>query len=95
MTRSQSQECCRSAIKSPMMCMRSNADGRYPTLSARRRGDDRARNKHRLGIAWNKFAVRAILTNPRYTGCQVWNKQRKDEMLLDVKDVDERDPGQA
>ena len=37
--------------------------------------------------AWNKFAVRAILANPRYTGHQVWNKQRKDEVLIDVDDV--------
>ena len=28
-----------------------------------------------------------ILANPRYTGRQVWNKQRKDEVLLDVDDV--------
>jgi site-specific DNA recombinase len=48
---------------------------------------DRARNKHRSGIAWNKFAVRAILINPRYTGYQVWNKQRKDEVPIDVEDV--------
>jgi site-specific DNA recombinase len=34
-----------------------------------------------------KSAVRAILINPRYTGFQVWNKQRKDEILLDVNDV--------
>jgi site-specific DNA recombinase len=27
------------------------------------------------------------VTNPRYTGRQVWNKQRKDEILLDVADV--------
>ena len=26
-------------------------------------------------------------TNPRYTGRQVWNRQRKDEVLLDVNDV--------
>src|SRR6266404_1224349 len=38
---------------------------------------DPGRNSHRSGIAWNKFAVRAILANPRYTGHQVWNKQRK------------------
>jgi site-specific DNA recombinase len=31
--------------------------------------------------------VRAILANPRYTGSQVWNKQRRDEVLLDVDDV--------
>jgi hypothetical protein len=28
-----------------------------------------------------------ILANPRYTGRQVWNKQRKDEVLIDVEDV--------
>jgi hypothetical protein len=40
-----------------------------------------------LNIAWSKGAIRAILTNPRYTGYQVWNKQRKAETLLDVDDV--------
>ena len=50
-------------------------------------GHDRARNSHRLGAAWSKSAVRAILTNPRYTGYQVWGKQRRDEVLLDVDDV--------
>jgi len=48
---------------------------------------DPARNSHRSGIAWSKSAVRAILTNPRYTGHQVWNRQRKQEILLDVDDV--------
>ncbi|GGP97451.1 putative recombinase [Streptosporangium pseudovulgare] len=48
---------------------------------------DPGRNRHRVGIAWSKGAVRAILTNPRYTGHQVWNRQRKDEVLLDVDDV--------
>lgn len=48
---------------------------------------DRARNSHRSGVAWAKGAVRVILTNPRYTGRQVWNKQRKDEVLIDVEDV--------
>ncbi len=48
---------------------------------------DPERNRHRSGIAWNKFAVRSILINPRYTGFQVWNKQRKDEVLIDVEDV--------
>ncbi|WP_372503155.1 recombinase family protein [Hamadaea flava] len=28
-----------------------------------------------------------MLTNPRYTGRQVWNKQRTDEVLVDVDDV--------
>ena len=36
---------------------------------------------------WAKSAVRAILGNPRYTGFEVWNKQRKDEVLIDVDDV--------
>jgi site-specific DNA recombinase len=49
--------------------------------------NDPARNRHRCGIAWSKSAVRTILTNPRYTGRQVWNKQRTDEILLDVADV--------
>ncbi|MBT2233496.1 recombinase family protein [Nonomuraea sp. NEAU-A123] len=48
---------------------------------------DRARNSHRSGIAWSKAAVRAILLNPRYTGMQVWNRQHKDEILIDVNDV--------
>jgi DNA invertase Pin-like site-specific DNA recombinase len=48
---------------------------------------DPQRNKHRCGIAWAYSAVRAILINPRYTGRQVWNKQPKSEVLLDVDDV--------
>lgn len=31
--------------------------------------------------------MRAILINPRYTGYEVWNKQRKEERLLDIDDV--------
>ena len=48
---------------------------------------DPARNKHRCGIAWSWCAVGAILANPRYTGRQVWNKQPKSEVLIDVNDV--------
>ncbi|MBI1843821.1 MAG: recombinase family protein [Actinobacteria bacterium] len=50
---------------------------------------DPSRNSHRVGSrgAWAKSAVRAILANPRYTGHQVWNKQRRDEVLVDVEDV--------
>jgi site-specific DNA recombinase len=61
---------------------RLTADG-IPCPSA----SDRERNRHRCGLAWSKSAVRAILMNPRYTGRQVWNRQRKDEVLLDVHDV--------
>jgi site-specific DNA recombinase len=35
-----------------------------------------AATPHRAGLAWSKGAVRVILTNPRYTGRQVWNRQR-------------------
>jgi DNA invertase Pin-like site-specific DNA recombinase len=48
---------------------------------------DPARNPHRHVQAWSKSAIRVILTNPRYTGRQVWNKQRKAEILIDVDDV--------
>ena len=52
-------------------------------------GHDPDRNRHRAdgAGAWAKSAVRAILTNPRYTGRQVWNRQRRDEVLIDVDDV--------
>lgn len=61
-----------------------NRDG-IPSPSAH----DPRRNRHRTAGQgkWAKSAVRAILTNPRYTGHEVWNKQRKDEVLLDVDDV--------
>ena len=48
---------------------------------------DPARNPHRTGIGWPKSAITVILTNPRYTGRQVWNRQRKQEILLDIEDV--------
>ena len=31
--------------------------------------------------------MRSILSNPRYTGRQVWKRQRRDEVLVDVEDV--------
>ncbi|MEU6221338.1 recombinase family protein [Streptomyces sp. NPDC047022] len=48
---------------------------------------DATRNPHRKKSAWQQGAVRAILLNPRYTGYEVWNKQRKEERLLDIDDV--------
>jgi site-specific DNA recombinase len=50
---------------------------------------DPKRNRHRQSSngAWGQSAVRAILKNPRYTGYQVWARQRKDEVLLDINDV--------
>ena len=37
---------------------------------------DPGRNPHRTGAAWTLRTVAAILANPRYTGRQVWNRQR-------------------
>ncbi|GAA0577187.1 recombinase family protein [Paractinoplanes ferrugineus] len=48
---------------------------------------DRARNPHRHAQVWETTAIRAILLNPRYTGRQVWNRARTDEVLIDVEDV--------
>jgi site-specific DNA recombinase len=44
---------------------------------------DRERNPHRTGSAWILGTVAAILGNPRYTGRQVWNRQRTDCELAD------------
>ncbi|MGY3521006.1 recombinase family protein [Micromonospora sp. PTRAS2] len=41
-------------------------------------GADPARNPHRSGHHWTLTTVAAILANPRYTGRQVWNRQRTD-----------------
>jgi DNA invertase Pin-like site-specific DNA recombinase len=44
---------------------------------------DPQRNPHRSGKAWTLSTVAAILANPRYTGRQVWNRQRTDCDLVD------------
>jgi hypothetical protein len=44
---------------------------------------DPARNPHRSGRAWTLGTVASILANPRYTGRQVWNRQRTDSDLVD------------
>ena len=48
---------------------------------------DPGRNSHRSGAAWTLGTVTTILANPRYTGHQVWNRQRTDEDLADPADV--------
>jgi site-specific DNA recombinase len=48
---------------------------------------DPARNPHRPGNAWTLGTVATILQNPRYTGHQVWNRQRSDKDLADPADV--------
>nr|WP_207391369.1 recombinase family protein [Streptomonospora litoralis] len=48
---------------------------------------DPARNRHRDGQGWGPGTVLSLLSNPRYTGRQVWNKQSKSERLLDVHNV--------
>jgi site-specific DNA recombinase len=35
---------------------------------------DPARNPHRTGASWTLRTVASILSNPRYTGRQVWNR---------------------
>jgi site-specific DNA recombinase len=44
---------------------------------------DPGRNPHRSGREWSLQTVRVILGNPRYTGRQVWNRQRTDHDLID------------
>jgi site-specific DNA recombinase len=44
---------------------------------------DPGRNPHRAGSAWTLGTVATILGNPRYTGRQVWNRQRTDSQLTD------------
>jgi len=39
---------------------------------------DPGRNRHRAGTCWTVRTVAAILANPRYTGRQVWKRQRTD-----------------
>jgi hypothetical protein len=48
---------------------------------------DPTRNPHRTGLAWTLRTVAAILANPRYTGRQVWNRQRTDFDLADPADT--------
>jgi site-specific DNA recombinase len=45
------------------------------------------RNSHRAGRGWALGTVTTILSNPRYTGRQVWNRQRTDKDLADPADV--------
>jgi hypothetical protein len=45
---------------------------------------DPGRNLHRSGAAWTLGTVTTILSNPRYTGRQVWNRQRTDKDPADV-----------
>jgi hypothetical protein len=44
---------------------------------------DPKRNPHRIGAGWTLRTAAAILANPRYTGRQVWNRQRTDRDLVD------------
>jgi hypothetical protein len=54
-------------------------DAAIPCPSA----SDPRRNPHRSGQSWTLNTVAAILANPRYTGRQVWNRQRTDHDLID------------
>jgi hypothetical protein len=48
---------------------------------------DPGRNTHRSGAGWTLGTVTTILENPRYTGRQVWNRQRTDTELADPGNV--------
>jgi site-specific DNA recombinase len=48
---------------------------------------DPARNTHRSGTSWTLGTITTILENPRYTGRQVWNRQRTDTELADPGNV--------
>jgi len=48
---------------------------------------DPGRNTHRTGTSWTLGTVITILENPRYTGRQVWNRQRTDTELADPANV--------
>jgi hypothetical protein len=48
---------------------------------------DPGRNRHRTGAARTVRTVATILSNPRYTGRQVWNRQRTDRDLADPANV--------
>ena len=48
---------------------------------------DPGRNPHRTGAGWTLGTVTTILSNPRYTGRQVWNRQRTDRDLVDAGDI--------
>jgi DNA invertase Pin-like site-specific DNA recombinase len=45
--------------------------------------EDRERNSHRTNETWSLRSVAAILKNPRYTGHEVWNRQRTDRDPID------------
>ena len=46
-------------------------------------GHDPTRNRHRDPRGWAESAVRAIVRNARYTGHEVWGRQRHDYELID------------
>jgi DNA invertase Pin-like site-specific DNA recombinase len=48
---------------------------------------DPGRNKHRTAAGWTLGTVTTIVQNPRYTGRQVWNRQRTDTELADPGNV--------
>jgi hypothetical protein len=59
---------------------------------------DPARNPHRDAAGWTLGTVTTILQDPRYTGRQVWNRQRTDAELADPGNVTSAmapDPGRA
>jgi site-specific DNA recombinase len=50
-------------------------------------GADPDRNPHRDHHTWTATTVASILANPRYTGRQVWNRQRTDHHHVDGEQI--------
>jgi DNA invertase Pin-like site-specific DNA recombinase len=65
-----------------------NAAGAPPTSV-----HDPSRNPHRTGTEWTLRTVAAILSNPRYTGRQVWNRQHTDHHEVRPGDKSSRPAG--
>jgi site-specific DNA recombinase len=59
-------------------------DARVPCPSSA----DSERNSHRHREIWTNSSVAAILANPRYTGHQVWNRQRTEHVPVSVPTPD-------
>lgn len=66
-------------------------DGQTTSAIARRLTHDGVAVSHSaaatIGTSWSRSTVRGILTNPRYTGRQVWNRIHREDVLVDVDQV--------
>ena len=75
--------CAFTAAGNDRRIARARNEARVPCPSAA----DPGRNTHRTGTSWIPGTVTTVLGNPRYTGRQVWNRQRTDTELADPGNV--------